>query len=203
MQVTIEAISFFVCIVVAIIILYQIFKRCRYTCLIVKYCFPFFPISQLLRVTQRTDLFIEVTNLMKGNTVWAHFTTTGYCPTLIRISRQIPKEKVHIGKTYCFFKMMHIDWDNTLVTGISGVEVEMPREARISIFTDNDLTHINDDHFEINLVVRLLNQIYVVPTPLPRYDYYDDPQDTATEQLTPSTLTGATVSAPPFSFTVQ
>ena len=25
-------------------------------------------------------------------------------------------------------------------------------EAKVSIFTDNDLTHINNDHFEINLV---------------------------------------------------
>ena len=31
MQTTIQAISFIVCVVVAIIILYQIFKRCRYT----------------------------------------------------------------------------------------------------------------------------------------------------------------------------
>ena len=103
MQVTIQAISFFVCTIVAIIILYQIFKRCRYTHSIVKYCFPFFPISRLLRGMCRTDLFVEVTNLMKGNTVWAHFTSTGYYPTSIRISRQIPKEKVHIDTTiFCF-----------------------------------------------------------------------------------------------------
>ena len=28
----------------------------------------------------------------------------------------------------------------------------MPSDAKVSIFTDNDLTHIYDDHFEINLV---------------------------------------------------
>ena len=93
---------------------------------------------------------------MKGNTVWAHFTSTGYYPTSIRLSRQIPKEKVCID-TSCCFKMMHIDWDNTVVTGISGIKMEMPTEAKVSIFTDNDLTHINDDHFEINLVAHLLN----------------------------------------------
>ena len=38
---------------------------------IVKYCFPFFPISRILRGTHRMDLFVEVTNLMKGNTIWA------------------------------------------------------------------------------------------------------------------------------------
>ena len=48
----------------------------------------------------------------------------------------------------------------------------MPNEAKISIFTDNDLTHITDDHFEINLIAHLLDQIYVVPSALspPRYD---------------------------------
>ena len=67
---------------------------------------------------------------------------------------------------------MIIDWTNTEVTGISGIRIEMPNEARISIFTDNDLTHITDDHFEIKLVARLLNQIYVVQSPqsLPSYD---------------------------------
>ena len=53
----------------------------------------------------------------------------------------------------------------------------MPNEAKISIFIDNDLTHITDDHFEVKLVARLLDQIYVVPSPQspPRYD--DTPLD--------------------------
>ena len=81
MQTTIQAVSFTVCVIVAIIILYEIFKRCRYMDSIVKYCFPFFPILQILRGTHRTDLFVEVTNLTKGNTIWAHYTSTGYYPT--------------------------------------------------------------------------------------------------------------------------
>ena len=53
----------------------------------------------------------------------------------------------------------------------------MPSEAKISIFTDNDLTHITDDHFEIKLVARLLDQIYVVQSPQSplRYDAPLDP----------------------------
>ena len=47
---------------------------------------------------------------------------------------------------------MHIDRYNTVVTGISGIKIDMPMEAKVLIFTDNDLTHINNDHFEINLV---------------------------------------------------
>ena len=48
---------------------------------------------------------------------------------------------------------MDIDWDNTMVMGISGIKIDMPSDAKVSIFTNNDLTHINDDHFEIDLVV--------------------------------------------------
>ena len=55
MQTTIQRISFIVCAIVAIIILYQIFKRCHYMHSIVKYCFPFFPILRILRGTHRTD----------------------------------------------------------------------------------------------------------------------------------------------------
>ena len=164
MQTTIQVISFIVCAIVAIIILYQIFERCHYTYSIVKICFPFFPILRILRGTHRMDLFVEVTNLTKGNTIWAYYTSTGYYPTLIRLSQQIPKEKVCINTSWCCFKMMHINWDNTVVTGI---KIDMPTEAKVSIFTDNDLTQINSDHFEINLLVHLLNQIYVVPVPPP------------------------------------
>ena len=51
MQTTIQAILFIVCAIVAITILYQIFKRCCYMRSIVKYCFPFFPMLRILRGT--------------------------------------------------------------------------------------------------------------------------------------------------------
>ena len=82
---------------------------------IVKYCFPFFPISRILRGTHRMDLFVEVTN-------------------------QIPKENICITTSWCCFKTMHIDWDNIMVTGISGIKIDMTSGAKVSIFTDNDLT---------------------------------------------------------------
>ena len=41
-----------------------------------------------------------------------------------------------------------------------------------NLFMDNDLTHITEDHFEIKLIARLLDQMYVVQAPVfpPRYD---------------------------------
>ena len=50
--------------------------------------------------------------------------------------------------------------------------INMPDVAYVSIFTDNDLTHITEDYFEIKLIVRLLDQRCVVQPPVfpPRYD---------------------------------
>ena len=95
---------------------------------------------------------------------------------------------------------MHTDWDNTMVMGISGIKINIPSDAKVSIFTDNDLTHINDDHFEIHLVARLLNQIYVVPILPPGFDY-DNLHANVMDELTPGTSAGATASAPLFLFT--
>ena len=83
-----------VCILIAVIVMYYCCKKFRHTHTLFKYCFPFLPISRILQTSQRTDLFVEVTNVTKGNTVWAHFTATGYFPTNIRLSRPIPKESV-------------------------------------------------------------------------------------------------------------
>ena len=52
---------------------------------------------------------------------------------------------------------MIIDWMNTEVTGISGIRIEMPNKAKILIFTDNHLTRVTDNHFEINLIAHLLD----------------------------------------------
>ena len=87
-----------------------------------------------------------------------------------------------------------------MVTGISGIKIDMPSDAKVSIFTNNDLTHINDDHFEINLVAQLLYQIYIVLVAPLDYDY-DNLHANVMEELTPSTSTGATAFAPPFLFT--
>ena len=72
--------------------------------------------------------------------------------------------------------------------------IVMPEIAKISIFTDNDLTHITDDHFEIKLITRLLDQIYVLQPPLLPLRYDDAPpgeyeysqQTTSTSSATPS-----------------
>ena len=123
-----------------------------------------------------TDLFVEVTNVTKGNGIWAHFASTGCFPSQMQLSRLIQKEDVQI-KTFCYiFKCIRINWVSINVTGISGTMIIMHDITYVSIFTDNDLTNIAEDHLEIKLIARLLDQIYVIQPPMfpPRYD--DVPQ---------------------------
>ena len=172
MEYVVQVIMVIVCIAAVIIIMYFCCTKCRHTHTIFKYCFPFLPISRIVCMSCCTDLFVEVTNITKGNSIWAHFTATGCFPLQIQIPRLIQKEDVQIETFCCIFKHMRVHWSNIIVTGISGRTIIMPEIAKVSIFVDNDLTHIADDHFKIKLIARSLNQIYVIqPSMLPpRYD---------------------------------
>ena len=162
MEYVVQIIMIIVCIAIVIIIMYFCYK----------YCFPFLPISCIVCTSRRTDLFVEVTNITKGNGIWAHFVSTGCFPTQIQLSRPIQKDDVQIETICCIFKRIRINWSSINVTGISRTVINMPDTAFVSIFMDNDLTHITDDHFEIKLIARLLDQMYVIPAPVfpPRYD---------------------------------
>ena len=96
MEYVVQVIMIIVCIAVVIIIMYFCCTKCRHTCTIFRYCFPFLLISRIVCMSRRTDLFVEVTNITKGNSIWAHFTATGCFPSQIRISRLIQKEDVQI-----------------------------------------------------------------------------------------------------------
>ena len=91
---------------------------------------------------------------------------------------------------------MIIDWTNTEVTGISGIRIEMPNEAKILVFRDNDLTHITDDHFQINLIAHLLDQIYIVPSPPSPLRYDDAPPNAMDFPQSSNSTRGPTASAP-------
>ena len=80
MQLIVQVIMVIVYIIIAFIVLYYCCKKFRHIQTLFKYYFPFFPILRILQMSQRTDLFVEVTNVMKGNTAWAHFMATGYFP---------------------------------------------------------------------------------------------------------------------------
>ena len=191
MEYVVQVIIIIVCIAVVIIIMYFCCTKCKHTCTTFKYCFPFLLISCVVCTQHRTDLFVEVSNITKGNSIWAHFTVTGCFPSQIQISRPIQKEDVQIETCCCIFKCMRVNWSNITVTGISRMTIDMPEIAKVSIFRDNDLTHITDDHSEIKLIARLLNQIYVVQPPMLPLRYDDVPPGEY-EYSQPSTSIGGT-----------
>ena len=76
--------------------------------------------------------------------------------------------------------------------------ITMPDIAYASVFTYNDLTNITEDHFEIKLIARLLDRIYVIqPSMFP--PRYDDALPQEYEYSQPHTSTdGTRPSAPQF-----
>ena len=93
-----------VCIAIVIIIMYFCCTKCRHTRSIFKYCFPFLPISRIVCTSRHTDLFVEVTNITKGNGIWAHFISTGCFPIQIQLLRLIQKDDVQIETVCCILK---------------------------------------------------------------------------------------------------
>ena len=89
MEYVVQVIMIIVCIAIVLIVMYFCCTKCRHTCTIFKYCFPFLPISRIVCTSRRTDLFEEVTNVTKGNGIWMHFVSTGYLPSQIQLSRPI------------------------------------------------------------------------------------------------------------------
>ena len=91
MEYVVQVIMIIVYIAVVIIVMYFCCTKCRHTRTIFKYCFLFLSISCIIRTTLHTDLFVEVTNVTKGNGIWAHFALTRCFPLQIQMSRPILK----------------------------------------------------------------------------------------------------------------
>ena len=104
MEYVVQVIMIIVCIAIVLIVMYFCCMKCRHTRTIFKYCFPFLPISRIVHTSRRMDLFVEVTNVTKGNGIWAHFVSTGYFPSQIQLSRPIQKDDAQIETVCCIFK---------------------------------------------------------------------------------------------------
>ena len=116
MEYVVQIIMIIVCIAIVLIIMCFCCTKCRHTRTIFKYCFPFLQISCIVRMLRCTDLFVEVTNITKGNGVWAHFVSTGCFPTQIQLSRPIQNDDLQIETICCIFKHIRIDWSSIIVT---------------------------------------------------------------------------------------
>ena len=97
-----------VCIAIVIIVMYFCCTKCRHTHTIFKYCFPFLSISRIVCTSRHTDLFVEVTNITKGNGIWAHFVSTRNFPSQIQLSRPIQKDDVQIETVFVYLNELEL-----------------------------------------------------------------------------------------------
>ena len=67
-------------------IMYTICKKCRYVSSIPQVCFPIYPVSDFLRGTAWTDIFVEVVNISTAKSIWAYFATCVIHPSQLRIT---------------------------------------------------------------------------------------------------------------------
>ena len=108
MEYVVQVIMIIVYIAVVIIVMYFCCTKCRHTCTIFKYCFPFLPISRIVHMLQCTDLFVEVTNITKGNGIWTHFASTRSFPLQIHMLRPIQKEDVQIELFIVYLNVLEL-----------------------------------------------------------------------------------------------
>ena len=108
MEYVVQVIMIIVCIAVVIIVMYFCCTKCRHTRTIFKYCFPFLLISHIIHTSRCTDLFVKVTNVTKGNGIWAHFASTGCFPSQIQMSTQIQKEDVQIELFVVYLNVLEL-----------------------------------------------------------------------------------------------
>ena len=100
MEYVVQVIMIIVYIAVVIIVMYF----CQTCSCYIQILFSFLPISHIICMSRHTDLFVEVTNVTKGNGIWAHFISTRYFPSQIQLSRPIQKDDVQIETVCCIFK---------------------------------------------------------------------------------------------------
>ena len=59
MEYIVQVIMIIVCIAIVLIVMYFCCMKCRHTHTVFKYCFPFLPISCIVHMSRRTNLFVQ------------------------------------------------------------------------------------------------------------------------------------------------
>ena len=157
-----------ICVLIIVIlmvttILYAVFKRCRHASSLVRAAFPLYPLSRILRGKYRSDIFLEITNRSKGNTLWAHLKAVGLYPTSFTVNGQLTIEDIEVTKCCCF-KMIRINWRDVHIMDYTGKIHVMPNTTWLSILTESDLTNLNpEDAYDIRILGRILDHIMEIP----------------------------------------
>ena len=94
----------------------SLYCKCKYRSLVTRLCFPVYALSKIVRAKYHTDIFIEVTNTMTCQTLWAHLTKVAVFPSQLYLGRKVNLNQISMS-TFCCIKQLEIDWEDiTLLT---------------------------------------------------------------------------------------
>ena len=140
-------------------ILYTICKKCRYVSSIPRVCFPIYPISNFLRGTAWTDIFVEVVNISTAKSLWAYFTTCAVHPSQLRITSYPSAHDMSIIKVCCV-RQLQIDWQNIILCDTKQHVVKLPVCRHLSVWQTDSLESIQTHQpYQIELFGHILDQI--------------------------------------------
>ena len=113
----IMSLAFILIVIIAslLVLVFAIWKKCRFTSSTLRTCFPVYPLSSYHRGICRAGIYVEVTNVANCKMMWTHFKQIAVHPTLLKHVRHLNSNNITIFKTCCF-KSMRIDWERAGVT---------------------------------------------------------------------------------------
>ena len=124
-------------VIALLVILYMIFKKCRYISSLPRVCFPLYPFNTILRGTARTDIFVQIVNLASAEVMWAHFATVAIHPSQLRIMGYLRAYDMNIIKLCCY-RQLQIDWQNIILCDLDRNIIKLPALGKISLWSTND-----------------------------------------------------------------
>ena len=124
-------------------VLYTLCKKCRYISSLPRECFPIYPISNFLRETARTNIFVEVINISMAKTVWAYFVTCAVHPSQLRITGYPNARDLSIVKICCV-RQLQVDWQNIILCDTEQHVIKLPVCGHLSVLTTDSLESIEN-----------------------------------------------------------
>ena len=141
-------------------------------------CFPIYPVSNFLRGTARTDIFIEVINISTAKSIWAYFTTCAVHPSQLWITGYPSACDMSIIKICCV-RQLQIDWQNIILCDTCQKVIKLPPCGHLSVWQTDSLETIeNQQPYQIKVFGQILDQIMPIEIkdhvmqPPPDYQLY-------------------------------
>ena len=110
-----------------------------------------------------TDVFIEITDINKAKSIWAHLAKVSVFPTQLSITARPSSQNITIEYACCF-KFLLIDWTNIELFDNHLHLIPLPRRGAVSVWTPSSINRIDPEaHYNIRILGRILDHIFEIP----------------------------------------